>query len=101
MNEIQDRSFIPHDLVTVMVGRHSTACYPKVDSTMPVHERAFAYQIAKRALESLPVDIRLIIEAMATQLNCNSTADGLMSLTHERSNTRVDMPRNIWNSFVG
>jgi hypothetical protein len=78
MNEIQDMSFIPRDLVTVMVGHHSTTCYPKVDSTMPVHERAFAYQIAKSALESLPVDIRLIIEAMATQLNCNSTAYGLM-----------------------
>ncbi len=45
---------------------------------MPVHECAFAYQVAKSALESLPVDIRLIIKAMATQLNCNATADGLM-----------------------
>jgi hypothetical protein len=45
---------------------------------MPVHERTFAYQVAKSALESLPVNIRLIIEAMAMQLNCNATADGLM-----------------------
>ena len=71
-------SFIPRDLVTVMVGRHSTNCYPKVEATMLVHKRAFAYQVAKSALESLPVNIRLIIEAMATQLNCNATADGLM-----------------------
>jgi len=78
MNEIQELSFIPRDLVTVMVGRHSTTCYPKVEAKMPVHERAFAYQVAKSALESLPVDFRLIIEAMATQVNCNATADGLM-----------------------
>ena len=72
MNEIQEMSFIPRDLVTVMVGRHSTTCYPKVEAKIPVHERAFAYQVAKSALESLLVDIRLIIEAMATQLNCNT-----------------------------
>ena len=78
MNEIQELSFIPRDLVTVMVGRHSTNRYPKVEAKMPVHERAFVYQVTKSALESLPVDIRLIIEAMATQLNCNTTADGLM-----------------------
>ena len=60
MNKIQEMSFNPRDLVTVMVGRHSTTCYPKVNSTMPIHERAFAYQIAKSALESLLVDIRLI-----------------------------------------
>jgi hypothetical protein len=78
MNEIQEMSFIPRELVTVMVGHHSTNCNPKVEATMLVHERAFTYQVAKSALESLPVDIRLIIEAMATQLNCNATADGLM-----------------------
>jgi hypothetical protein len=71
-------SFIPRDLVTITVGRHSASCYPKVEAKMPVHKRAFAYQVAKSALESLPVDIRLIIEAMATQLNCNATADGVM-----------------------
>jgi hypothetical protein len=45
---------------------------------MPVHERAFAYQVAKSALKSLTVDIRLIIEAMAMQLNCNAAAEGLI-----------------------
>jgi hypothetical protein len=78
MNEIQEMSFIPRDLVTVMVGRHSTTCYPKVEAKIPVHERAFACQVAKSALESLPVVIRLIIEAMVMQLNCNATADGLI-----------------------
>jgi len=78
MNKIQEMSFIPRDLVTVMVGRHSTTCYPKVEPSMPVHECAFAYQVALSALESFPVNIRLIIEAMAMQLNCNATADGLM-----------------------
>ncbi len=78
MNKIQEMSFIPRDLVTVMVGCHSTTCYPKVEAKMPVHERAFAYQVAKSALESLPVNIRLLIEAMATQPNCNATANSLM-----------------------
>jgi len=78
MNGIQEMSFILRDLVTVMVGRHSTNCYPKVEATMPVHERAFAYQVAKSALESIPVDIKLIIVEMATQLNCNATAGGLI-----------------------
>jgi hypothetical protein len=78
MNEIQEMSFIPRDLITVMVGCHSTTCYPKVEAKMPIHKRAFAYQVALSALESLPIDIRLIIKAMATQLNCNATADGLM-----------------------
>jgi len=40
MNKIQEMSFIPRDLETVMVGRHSTTCYPKVEAKMPVHERA-------------------------------------------------------------
>ena len=71
-------SFIPRDLVTVMVGRHSTTCHPKVEAKIPVHERTFVYQVAKSALESLPVVIRLIIEAMVMQLNCNATADGLI-----------------------
>ncbi len=78
MNGIQEMSFILRVLVTVMVGRHSTICYPKVEATMPVHERAFAYQVAKSALESIPVDIKLIIVEMATQLNCNATAGGLI-----------------------
>jgi hypothetical protein len=71
-------SFIPRDLVLVMVGRHSTNVYPKVEAKMPVYKCAFAYQVAKSALESLPINIRLIIKAMAMQLNCNATADGLM-----------------------
>ncbi len=44
---------------------------------MPVYERAFTYQVAKSTLKSLLINIRLIIKAMAMQLNCNTTADGL------------------------
>jgi hypothetical protein len=78
MNKIQEMSFIPCDLVSVMVGCHSTNVYPKVEAKMPIYEHTFTYQVAKSALKSLPIDIRLIIEAMATQFNCNATADGLM-----------------------
>ncbi len=71
-------SFIPRDLMLVMVGRHSTNVCPKVEAKMPVYEHTFAYQVSKSALESLPIDIRLIIKAMAMQLNCNATANGLI-----------------------
>jgi hypothetical protein len=78
MNKIQEMSFIPRDLMLVMVGRHSTNVCPKVEAKMPVYEHTFAYQVSKSALESLPIDIRLIIKAMAMQLNCNATANGLI-----------------------
>jgi hypothetical protein len=79
MNKIQEMSFISRDLVLVMVGRHSTNEYPKVEAKMPVYiKRTFAYQVSKCTLESLPINIRLIIKAMTTQLICNATADGLM-----------------------
>jgi hypothetical protein len=78
MNKIQEMRFIPRDLMLVMVGCHSKNVYPNVEAKMPIYEHAFAYQVAKSAFECHPINIRLIIEAMATQLNCNATANGLM-----------------------
>ena len=59
-------AFVPRDLVSIQVGRLYASVYPKVEPTMPIHERA------------LPVDTRLILEAIGTQLNCNSQVDGSM-----------------------
>ena len=69
-------AFIPRDLVTIQVGRYSAAVYPKVESSMPVYERAHAFQVARTALEPLPVDTRLILDALGVQLNCSSIVDG-------------------------
>ena len=69
-------TFIPRDLVTIQVGRYSAAVYPKVESSMPVYKRAHAFQVARTALEPLPVDTRLILDALGVQLNCSSIVDG-------------------------
>ena len=65
-------AFVPRDLVSIQVGRLYASVYPKVEPTMPIHERAHAFQVIKSTLKSLPVDTRLILEAIGTQLNCNS-----------------------------
>ena len=52
--------------------------YPKVESSTPVYERAHAFQVAWTALEPLPVDTRLILDALGAQLNCSAIVDGLI-----------------------
>ncbi len=71
-------AFVPCDLVSIQVGRLYASVYPKVEPTMPIHERAHAFQVIKSALKSLPLDMRLILEAIGTQLNCNAQVDGAM-----------------------
>jgi hypothetical protein len=44
-----------------------------------VYERAHAFQIAKAALENLPTDLRLIMDAFGAQLNASSTVEGILS----------------------
>jgi hypothetical protein len=56
----------------------STSVYPEVEPTMPIHELTYAYQVIKSVLESLPVDMHLILEAIGMQLNCNAIVDGAM-----------------------
>jgi len=73
-----EMAFVPRNLVSIRVGRLYASVYPNVEPTMPIHERAHAFQVIKSALESLPVDTRLILEAIGTQLNCNSQVDGSM-----------------------
>jgi hypothetical protein len=73
-----EMAFVPRDLVSIQVGRLYASVYPKVEPTMPIHKRAHAFQVIKSMLESLPVDTRLILEAIGTQLNCNAQVDGSM-----------------------
>ena len=75
---IAQMSFVPKDPVSIQVGRLSASVYPKVEPSMPVFERAHAFQVTKSALEALNVDTRLILEAMGAQLNCSTTVDGLI-----------------------
>ena len=44
-----------------------------------VYERAHAFQIAKAALENLPANLRLVMDAFGAQLNASSTVEGILS----------------------
>jgi len=45
---------------------------------MPVFQRTHAFQVNKSALEPLPIDTRMILDALGAQLNCSAIVDGLM-----------------------
>ena len=68
-------AFVPRDLVR---SQYSASVSPKVESSMPVYKRAHAFQVARTALGPLPVDMRLILDALGTQLNCSAIVDGLI-----------------------
>jgi hypothetical protein len=63
-NPVHEMSFVPKDLVLVQVGCLSVSLYPKIKPSMPVFERAHAFQVAKSALEALPANTRLLLNAM-------------------------------------
>ena len=71
-------SFAPRQLVTIKIGAVTVSVYPVIDSAMPIYERAHAFQVIKNATENLPVDMRLILDAVGTQLNCSAIVDGLL-----------------------
>ena len=75
---VHKMTFVPCNLVTIQVGRLSASVYPKIEPSMPVFECAHAFQLVKSALETLPVDTRLILNALGTQLNCSAIVDGMM-----------------------
>ena len=70
--------FVPEQLVPVSVGRYQVNLYPKLHPTPSVVVRAHAYQICKSALGALNIDIRIIFDALGSQLNCMATIDGLI-----------------------
>jgi hypothetical protein len=68
--------FAPRTLVSISVDCIWVNLYPVIDPDMPVEERGHAYQINKTALASLPVDLRVQLNAMGQQLNL-ATMDGI------------------------
>ena len=75
---MHEMTFVPRALVVVQVGRLQVSLYPVIEPSMPVFERAHAFQVAKSALETLPIDKRQILDALGAQLNCSAIVDGLM-----------------------
>ena len=48
----------------LQVGRLLASVYPKIDPSVPIFERAHAFQ---STLEALPIDTRIIFDAIGTQ----------------------------------
>ncbi len=76
---IHEMGFAPLDPVDVSVGRMNVKLYPKIKPSMPVYERAHAFQVNKAPLKDLPTNLRLIIDAFGSQLNASSTVEGILS----------------------
>jgi len=62
----------------IQVGRYSANVYPKIDATMPIFACAHAFQVARSAIELIPVNMRVLLDALGTQLNCSAIVDGPM-----------------------
>ena len=76
---VHEMGFAPLDPVDVSVGRMNVKLYPKITPSMPVYERAHAFQVNKATLKDLPTDLQLIIDAFGSQLNASSTIEGILS----------------------
>jgi hypothetical protein len=73
-----EMTFVPRELITIQVGCLSASVYPKIDSNMPIFECAHAFQVVKNALKPLPIDTRIILNAIGMQLNCSAIVNGLI-----------------------
>jgi hypothetical protein len=69
--------FAPRALVPIAVGCATFNVYPVIDPSMPVEERAHAYQVNKTALASAPVDLLVQLDVLGQQLNLAATVDGV------------------------
>ncbi len=79
MRVVHEMGFAPLDPVDVFVGRMSVKLYPKITPSMPVYERAHAFQVIKAVLKDLSTNLRLIIDNFGSQLNASSTVEGILS----------------------
>jgi hypothetical protein len=70
--------FVPQQLISVLVGRYQLNLYPKLTPGALVMEHAHAFQICKSMLASLNINIRIIFDALGSQLNCMATINGLV-----------------------
>jgi hypothetical protein len=73
-----EMTFVPLQLVQIQIGKATVYVYPVVTPNMPIFKRAHAFQVVKTATENLPVDMRLIFDAIGTQLNCSAIVEGLL-----------------------
>ncbi len=71
--------FTPLDPVDVCIGTMTVKLYPKITANMPVHECTHAFQVNKSALQDLPANFRLVIDAFGTQLNASLTVKGIFT----------------------
>ena len=73
----QGTPFAPQALVPVHVGHTTVNLCAIIDPGMHVEERAHAFQINKTALASMPVDLRVQLDALGQQLNLAATVDSI------------------------
>ncbi len=69
-------TFVPKEEVSVPVGKTHATLYPKLDSSMPIWERAHAYHVNKTAIMNLNVGVQLQLDTLGSQLNMSSVIDG-------------------------
>ncbi len=74
---LHDTLFASRALVPVSVGRTTVNLYPVINPSMPVEERAHAFQVNKTALASAPIDLRVQLDALGQQLNLAATVNGV------------------------
>ncbi len=65
------------ELVPTQVGRQTVNLYPWKVGQRP-EERAHAFHVNMNALNLLPIETRLILDALGRSLNCSAVAEGLM-----------------------
>jgi hypothetical protein len=71
--------FAPLELVDIAISRITAKLYPKITSTMPIHECAHAFQVNKAPLTNLPTDFNLVLSVFGAQLYASLTVKGLLS----------------------
>jgi hypothetical protein len=76
---VEATGFTLQDLVDVHVGILTIKMYPKITPTMPVFERAHAFQVNKSALNHLQTNLRFVFDAFGDQLNATYTINGILS----------------------
>jgi hypothetical protein len=62
--QVHEMTFVPQELITIQVGHLSASVYPKIDSNIPIFERAHTFQVVKNALEPLKINTRIILDAI-------------------------------------
>lgn len=73
---IELHGFTPKELVQVKSGKYTFHLYPRVETSMPSHERAHAFHVNYNTLTQQHVDKRTMIDVFGNQLNIVATVTG-------------------------